>query len=80
MEKIYVGNLSANTTQQQLTTFFTDYGVVSSVTMHIDKHFAFIEMDTIKKALSAEGKEINGNKIHVSDASTPRRPRGPYTN
>jgi len=79
--KIYVGNLSYNTTESDLRDLFTPFGTPSSVAVIIDrqtnqsKGFGFVEFDNdaeAKAAISAlNGKEVGGRSLKVNEA----RPR-----
>jgi RNA recognition motif-containing protein len=82
---IYVGNLSFDTTENQLRQTFENYGEVSSVSLITDKHsgeprgFAFVEMSTkdeADKAISGlNGQELDGRTVKVSEAK-PRTENG----
>lgn len=82
--RIYVGNLSYNTTQETLSGLFGNYGEVSSATLIIDrdtqqsKGFGFVEFveDSCAEAAIAalDGKELDGRRIRVNVAEE-RRPR-----
>ncbi|HET6851128.1 MAG TPA: RNA-binding protein [Pyrinomonadaceae bacterium] len=82
--KLYVGNLSFQTTSQELTELFTQAGTVESANVIEDrdtgrsKGFAFIEMSTQDEANSAieqfNGKEIGGRSLKVNEAK-PRENR-----
>src|SRR2546423_346041 len=79
--KLYVGNLSFQTTSQDLQELFTQAGTVESANVIEDrdtgrsKGFAFIEMSTPEEAASAieqfNGKEVGGRALKVNEA----RPR-----
>ena len=79
--KIYAGNLSYETTEEDLKKAFESYGAVESVTIIRDretgrsKGFGFIEMSSGAEARSAieglKGFEINGRALNVNEA----RPR-----
>ena len=80
-KKIYVGNLSFNTNDDQLNQLFTPYGQVISARVVMDnftsrsKGFGFVEMEKPEEADKAiaelNGKEIDGRALKVSEA----RPR-----
>ena len=85
--KLFVGNLSFNTTQEQLQDLFAAYGNVIEVDVIMDKFsgrprgFGFVTMETKEAADAAvgamNGKEIDGRALTVNEAR-PRedRPRG----
>ena len=82
--KIYVGNLSYNINDEQLSAMFTQYGEVDTATVIIDrdtdrsKGFGFVEMSDLKQAQEAmntlNGSEVDGRSITVNEAR-PREPR-----
>lgn len=75
---IYIGNLSANTTDDTLKSLFTEFGVVESVKVIRDrfsgrsKGFGFLEMPSNSEADQAikalNGNRIDGNNIKVKPA------------
>ena len=77
-KKIYVGNLSWNTTESDLSDLFAQYGEVLSVRIITDrdtnrsKGFGFIEMadsDAADAAISTyNGKELDGRNLRVNEA------------
>jgi RNA recognition motif-containing protein len=79
--KLYVGNLSFQTTQQDLEELFGQSGQVESVSIVTDRDtgqsrgFAFVEMSGNKEAQAAiqalDGKEVDGRSLKVNEA----RPR-----
>jgi cold-inducible RNA-binding protein len=86
--KLYVGNLSFETTENDLQDLFEQHGQVGEVTLMMDRMtgksrgFAFIAMSDDAQAKAAmealNGKELNGRALAVNEAR-PReeRPR-PY--
>ena len=74
--KLYVGNLSYSTTEEDLKTLFAQAGTVSSVALIKDrdsgqsKGFAFIEMSTqveAEKAISTfNGYQMGDRELKVS--------------
>lgn len=78
---IYVGNLSFDTTEDELRDAFATYGEVSSVSVIKDKFsgqsrgFAFVEMAGTSEANTAmqalNGQDLNGRTLTVNEA----RPR-----
>ncbi|HSR30299.1 MAG TPA: RNA-binding protein [Anaerolineae bacterium] len=83
-QKVYVGNLSYNTTEDTLRTLFAEYGEIKSVNLITDrdtgrpKGFAFVEMATDQAAQAAisalNGKSIDDREIKV-DKAKPQPPR-----
>ncbi len=75
---IYVGNLSYETTEDDLRQAFKEYGEVSSVNLIKDKYsgksrgFAFVEMASNDEAMEAmtnlNGQELNGRTLNVNQA------------
>ena len=80
-KKLYVGNLSFQTTDQDLQQLFAQAGTVESASVIEDrdtgrsKGFAFVEMSTDDEATAAieqfNGKEVAGRALKVNEA----RPR-----
>jgi cold-inducible RNA-binding protein len=85
--KLYVGNLSYNTTGSELEQLFSQHGTVQSAEIIADrdtgrsKGFGFVQMgsdDEAKAAIGAlNGQEVGGRALTVNEAK-PReeRPRG----
>ena len=85
--KLFVGNLSFNTTEGDILDLFKTAGNVTSCSLILDKMtnksrgFAFVEMASQEEATKAiaelNGKELDGRALNVSEAR-PReeRPRG----
>jgi RNA recognition motif-containing protein len=79
--KLYVGNLSYNTTESQLRELFAAHGPVVSVDLIMDRFsgrprgFAFVTMETKEGATAAiqalGGKSVDGRALTVNEA----RPR-----
>jgi len=84
-KNIYVGNMSYDTTQDQLQALFEAHGEVSSVNVITDRYsgrprgFAFVEMATEQAANAAiaalNGQEVDGRALTVNEAK-PRESRG----
>src|ERR1700752_3753312 len=84
--KLYVGNLSFNTTENELQELFSQAGTVSEVALMQDKFtgksrgFAFVTMasaDEAQKAISLfHGKTVQGRPLPVNEAR-PREDRPP---
>jgi len=75
---IYLGNLSANTTEDTLKSLFAEFGDVESVKVIMDrfsgrpKGFGFLEMPSNSEADQAikalNGSHLDGNYIKVRPA------------
>jgi cold-inducible RNA-binding protein len=75
---IFVGNLSYQTTQDELLAAFSQYGNVERVNIVTDRDtgqprgFAFVEMTEQKDAVNAiaqlNGAEMNGRALNVNEA------------
>ena len=85
-KKLYVGNLSYNTSEDGLRNLFTSFGSVASVKIIFDretgnsKGFGFVEMSTDEEANAAiagtNGSELDGRQIRVNEAmDKPQRSR-----
>jgi RNA recognition motif-containing protein len=82
--KLYVGNLSPNTTENQVLELFKQSGNVVSCALIKDKvtgnskGFAFVEMGSEAEAAKAmadcSGKELDGRALKVNEAK-PREER-----
>ena len=79
--KLYVGNLSFDTSESDLRSAFEAHGTVDSVAVVADKFtgrsrgFGFVEMNNAEEAKAAMSelneKELDGRKLNVNEA----RPR-----
>ncbi len=86
--KIYVGNMSYDTTEDDLKQAFEAMGQVASVTIIKDKFsgrskgFGFVEMPDNAQAEAAitglNGKDLQGRTLNVNEARprTDDKPRG----
>ena len=82
--KLYVGNLTFQTTSQDLEQLFGQAGTVQSASVVEDRDtgrsrgFAFVEMSTNAEAAAAidqfNGKELGGRALKVNEAK-PRETR-----
>lgn len=78
MTNIFVGNLSYQTTQDELYAAFAAYGNVERVNVVTDRDtgqprgFAFVEMTERSQAeqaiLNLNGAELNGRALNVNEA------------
>ena len=81
-QKLFVGGLSYNTTNEGLQRFFAQAGTVASATVITDqmtgrsKGFGFVEMATAEEAQKAvsqlDGRDLDGRQIKVEVA----KPKG----
>ena len=84
---IYVGNLSYEVTQEDLTAVFAEYGSVKRVQLPTDREtgrlrgFGFVEMGTEAEEAAAiealDGAEWMGRDLKVNKAK-PREDRGSF--
>ncbi len=85
-KKLFVGNLAPNTTQDELSTLFSEVGEVDSCHLITDREtghsrgFAFIEMNSAEAASAAKekfnGQEFGGRALKVNEA----KPKVAYQN
>ena len=80
--KLYVGNLSFDTTDQELNAAFSVHGEVASALVVMDKQtdrsrgFGFVEFSqeadakTAKEAMN--GQDLGGRALKVDEANPPR--------
>jgi len=83
--RLYVGNLSFNTTAEGVRTAFQQFGTVSDVHLVTDREtgrsrgFAFVTMGTTDEAAKAiegmDGKTLDGRPLRVNEAEQ-RQQRG----
>src|SRR2546425_8329604 len=82
IKKLYVGNLSFETTETELKALFTQSGMVETVRIITDrdtgrsKGFGFVEMQEGGDKAIAEmnGKDFNGRALTVNEAFNEARP------
>ncbi|MBL9148323.1 MAG: RNA-binding protein [Phycisphaerae bacterium] len=82
--KMYVGNLSFKTTEDELRSLFEQHGEVSSAQLVMDREtgrprgFGFVEMPNSSEAQSAmqaiNGTNVGGRDLVVNEAQ-PKAPR-----
>lgn len=85
VKKLYVGNLTFSTTENDLREMFAPYGAVESVSLVTDRDtgrsrgFGFVEMTNDAEAASAisglNGKDSGGRALTVNEAR-PKAERG----
>src|SRR5204863_8276843 len=81
-KKLYVGNISFQTTNEELAEAFSQYGTVTSAQVVTDREtgrsrgFAFVEMaDGADQAIAAmNGAQVGGRTLTVNEAK-PREDR-----
>jgi RNA recognition motif-containing protein len=85
-KKLYVGNLSYNTSEDRLRDLFSEFGSVASAKIIFNrdtnesKGFGFVEMGSDEEANAAiagvNGREVDGRQIRVNEAmDKPQRDR-----
>jgi RNA recognition motif-containing protein len=77
-KKIFVGNLSFDTTSADLESLFSQVGTCESVSVVTDREtgrsrgFGFVEMNSAEEAEKAiaalNGRELQGRTLNVSEA------------
>ena len=85
-KELYIGNLSADVTEEDLNHNFSTVGKVLSVAIVKDRYsnqsrgFGFVEMESEEAARQAieqfNGGELHGKRIKVSEAKAPKKERG----
>jgi len=95
MKSLFVGNMSFQTTESELSALFAPFGQVTRVNLVKDREtgrargFAFVEMPNDEEAAKAiaglDGKAIGGRNLKVNearpkDAARPPRSSGPGGN
>ncbi|MGC2330145.1 MAG: RNA-binding protein, partial [Candidatus Acidiferrales bacterium] len=87
MKNLFVGNMSFQTTESELSELFRAFGQVSRVHIAMDREtgrargFAFVEMpndDEAAKAIAGlDGKDVGGRNLKVNEARPKERSSGP---
>ena len=85
-KKLFVGNLSFNTSSTDLEALFSEVGTCESASVITDREtsrsrgFGFVEMgssDEAAKAIGAiNGREVDGRTLNVSEARERERSSG----
>ena len=87
--RLYIGNLSYETTESDLRTFLADAGVISSVSSMMDRvtgrsrGFAFVDMasaDEAQKAVEMFNQKELRSRALVVNMARPREDRPPRSN
>lgn len=84
--KLYVGNISFKTTEDELKDLFSQHGTVVSAKIITDKYsgkskgFGFVEMSTKEEAQNAlnalKGSEFGGRQLNIDLAREPKPREG----
>jgi cold-inducible RNA-binding protein len=84
--RLFVGNLSPDTSSDEIRDLFSEVGEVDSCQLITDrdsgrsKGFAFVEMNSADNANSAKekfnGRDLHGKALKVSDAKPRNQPHG----
>jgi cold-inducible RNA-binding protein len=87
MKNLFVGNLSFQTTESELSALFQPFGQVGRVHVVTDREtgrargFAFVEMPNDEEAVKAiaaiDGKEVGGRNLKVNEARPKTEHSGP---
>jgi cold-inducible RNA-binding protein len=90
MKNLFVGNLSFQTTESELTALFQPFGQVGRVHVVTDREtgrargFAFVEMPNDEEAAKAisslDGKDVGGRTLKVNEARPKTERSGPRGN
>ncbi len=85
---IYVGNLSYEVTEADLSSVFADYGAVKRVHLPTDREtgrargFAFVDMETLEQEAAAiealDGAEWYGRSLKVNPAKPRENNKGSF--
>jgi len=85
MTKLYVGNLSFDTTEDSLRALFAKHGTVESTRLISDRDtgrprgFGFVEMnnaDASRAMQALNGQELDGRALRVNEAQEVNRSGG----
>jgi cold-inducible RNA-binding protein len=87
MKNLFVGNMSFQTSEADLTALFQGFGQVTRVHVAMDREtgrargFAFVEMPNDEEAAKAiaalNGKEVGGRALKVNEARPKTERSGP---
>src|SRR6202048_2868617 len=87
MKSLFVGNMSFQTTETELTTLCSQFGKVTRAHIAMDREtgrargFAFVEMPNDAEAAKAisglDGKEVGGRNLKVNEARPKTASSGP---
>lgn len=87
MKNLFVGNLSFQTTEDELRSVFEPYGEITRLQVMTDRDtgrprgFAFVELSDDEEAAKAitelNGKELDGRALNVNEARPKPERSGP---
>ena len=87
MKNLFVGNMSFNTTEVELRSFFEPYGEITRIQLITDRDtgrprgFGFVELADDEEAAKAitelNGKELDGRALNVNEAKPKPERSGP---
>ena len=87
MKNLYVGNMSFQTTEQELRSIFEPYGEITRIQVMTDRDtgqargFAFVELaddgEAAKAITELNGKELDGRALKVNEAHPKPERSGP---
>ncbi len=87
MKKLFVGNMSFQTTESELRSIFEPYGEITSINVITDRDtgrprgFAFVELGNDGEAAKAitelDGKDVGGRALKVNEANPKPERSGP---
>ncbi len=87
MKNLFVGNMSFQTTEQELRSLFEPYGEITRIQVMTDRDtgrargFAFVELADDEEAAKAitelNGKELDGRALNVNEARPKPERSGP---
>lgn len=85
MNKIYIGNLPFQTTDQELENEFQQFGKIKEIALIRDRHsgefkgfgfITFVTAESAQQALASNGKDFQGRAMKVSVARAEERSGG----
>ena len=87
MKNLFIGNMSFQTTEEELRSIFEPYGETTRIQLMTDRDtgrsrgFAFVELTNDEEAAKAitalNGKEVNGRALNVNEARPKTERSGP---
>ena len=87
MKNLFIGNMSFQTTEDELRSIFEPYGATTRIQIMTDRDtgrsrgFGFVELTNDEEAAKAitalNGKEVNGRALNVNEARPKPERSGP---